>query len=124
MKRADKIVLQGMKFYGYHGVEPAEKVLGQLFAVDVEIWGDFTEAALKDEIGAALDYSRVYEKVKDIVEGSSCHLIERLAFLIIEQLLSIPLAQKVFVRVKKPQAPLGGLLDYAAVEMERSKDED
>ncbi|MFY9174488.1 MAG: dihydroneopterin aldolase, partial [Peptococcia bacterium] len=33
MVAQDKIILQGMKFYGYHGVLPEEKNLGQWFEV-------------------------------------------------------------------------------------------
>ena len=32
----DKIYLNGMKFYGYHGVFPEENKLGQRFYVDLD----------------------------------------------------------------------------------------
>ena len=33
----DRIILDGMVFYGYHGVNQAERELGQRFVVDVEL---------------------------------------------------------------------------------------
>ncbi len=123
MRELDKVMLRAMKFYGYHGVYEKEKAVGQWFEVDVEIWGDFHEAARTDNIRDALDYSQVYETVKDIIEGPAVNLIERLAFLVGEKLLSLPLLNKVRVTVKKPEASLGGPLDYAGVEIVRCKDE-
>ncbi|HEX2185324.1 MAG TPA: dihydroneopterin aldolase [Chloroflexota bacterium] len=38
--RGDRIRLEGMIFYGYHGVDAAEKALGQRFSVDVELERD------------------------------------------------------------------------------------
>ena len=32
---ADRIILEGMQFYGYHGVNPEERVLGQRYVVDL-----------------------------------------------------------------------------------------
>ena len=31
----DEILLEGMRFYAYHGVNPEERALGQRFVVDV-----------------------------------------------------------------------------------------
>ncbi|MGB9805063.1 dihydroneopterin aldolase, partial [Desulfofundulus sp.] len=32
----DRVILKGMEFYGYHGVLPEERRMGQRFIVDVE----------------------------------------------------------------------------------------
>jgi dihydroneopterin aldolase len=123
VRELDKIILQGMRFYGYHGVNAEEKALGQWFEIDVELWGDFSRGAVSDRLEDTLNYSRVYKLIKGIVEGPSVNLIEHLAYKLMEALLLIPSLQKVLVRVKKPQAPLKGPLGYAGVEIVRSKDE-
>lgn len=123
MRELDKIMLQGMRFYGYHGVKPDEKTLGQWFEIDVELWGDFSQGAVTDRLEDTLNYSQVYKLIKGIVEGSSVNLIEHLAHKIMEALLPLPMLQKVLVRVKKPQAPLKGPLGYAGVEIVRYKDD-
>ena len=33
----DKIFLQGLEFYAYHGALPAENEIGQVFIVDIEM---------------------------------------------------------------------------------------
>ena len=123
MKELDKIMLRGMRFYGRHGVYPAEKAQGQWFEVDADICGDFAVAARTDNIENALDYSQVYEAVKKIVEGPGVNLVENLAQQIAQVLLALPLAKMVRVTVKKPEAPLAGPLLYAGVEIVRWKNE-
>ena len=123
MKELDRIILKGMRFFGDHGAYVIEKEEGQWFEVDAEIYGDYREAALTDNLEKALDYSKAYEAVKKIVEGPGLNLVEHLAHQISQALLELPLAQKVRVRVKKPEAPLGGPFEYAGVEIVRCKHE-
>ena len=123
MKELDKIMLHGMRFYGEHGVYPVEKEEGQWFEIDVEIYGDFAEAARTDNIQDTLDFNQIYEAVKKIIEGPGVNLVESLAHQISQVLLSVPLSKKVRVAVKKPEAPLDGYFDYAGVEIVRWKDE-
>ena len=123
VRELDKIILKGMKFYGYHGVEEGEKTLGQWFEIDLVLWGDFSPAVDTDNLEKALDYSQVYEMTRDLVEGSSVNLLEHLACKIMKGLFALPLLEKALVRVKKPQAPIKGPLAYAGVEIVRCKHE-
>ncbi|MDP3766599.1 MAG: dihydroneopterin aldolase, partial [Dehalococcoidia bacterium] len=45
---ADRIVLAGMRFFGYHGALPEERTRGQEFVVDVEVEADLREAGKSD----------------------------------------------------------------------------
>lgn len=123
MRESDKIVLQGMRFFGYHGVLPEERTMGQWFEIDVEIWGDLSKAAESDNVEDTLNYQQVYRDIKAIVEGEPVNLLEHLTHKIICNIMALPLPERVLVRVKKPQAPLKGVLGYAGVEMIRSRDE-
>lgn len=123
MAELHKILLYGLRFYGYHGVYVEEKSQGQWFDVDLELWGDYSRGAANDQLSDTLNYSLVYQSVKEIVEGASVNLIEHLAQRIMERLLLFPGVEKVMVRVKKPDAPLGGPLKYAGIEMVSSKNE-
>ena len=69
MRESDKIVLQGMRFFGYHGVLPEERAMGQWLEIDVEIWGDLSKAAESDNVEDTLNYQQVYRDIKAIVEG-------------------------------------------------------
>ncbi len=118
---ADRIILNGMQFYGYHGVMPAEQELGQPFIVDLEMYCDLREAGEKDDLTKTVDYSHVYELVQGIVTGEPFQLIEALA----ERIAAVVLAEfplkQVLVRVRKPHAPLKGIFTDVAVEIRRFK---
>ena len=115
----DRILLKNMVFYGYHGVFSAEKELGQRFEVDVEMVMDLSAAAQEDDVEVATNYVDVYTLVKDIVEEREFNLIEAMAETIAQEILSAYNIREVTVRVRKPHAAIGGVLDYVQVEITR-----
>lgn len=118
----DRITLQGMLFYGAHGVRPEEACLGQRFEVDLDMWLDTSPAGASDTLDDTVNYSRVYETVRDVVVNRRYQLIEALAAAVaVEALRQYELAA-VTVRVRKPHAPLRGLLDSVEVEIHRSRE--
>jgi dihydroneopterin aldolase/2-amino-4-hydroxy-6-hydroxymethyldihydropteridine diphosphokinase len=118
----DRIILTGMRFYGYHGVFPEESRLGQAFSVDVEIFADLQEAGVKDDIRKTVDYGKVYQTVKQIVEGEPFKLIEALAEHVARRVLDEHHnAREVVVRVHKPKAPIPGPIDGVTVEIRRKR---
>ena len=118
----DKIHLNGMVFYGYHGVSQAEQELGQRFVVDLEVERDLRPAGLSDDLRDTINYSLMYELVKEVIEGPSRRLLESLAETIAQRLLDRFGVDAVTVMVKKPEVPMkGSILDFAAVEVSRKK---
>jgi len=117
----DKIMLEGMELYGYHGTRPEEKTLGQRFIVDVELFLDLRQAGETDNLDYTVNYAQVFELVQSIVCGRSRQLIESVAEAIAGALLAQFPVDEVLVRVKKPQAPLPGMFAWAAVEIGRKK---
>ena len=116
----DKIILEGMVFYGYHGVSPEEKARGQRFVVDVELTTDLAGAGTSDDLKDTVDYSEVYRLVKAVVEGRRRNLIEAVAQEINSRILSQYRVEEVMVRVKKPQVSIkGSILSGAVVEIVR-----
>lgn len=110
-----------MRFIGYHGVEPDEQNRPQPFIVDLEVEGDFTEAAARDDLERTVDYRELYEIVKRTVEQERFRLLEALSEAVAGRILQLPRVGAVTVRVKKPEVRLGGSLDYAAVEITRRR---
>ena len=117
---SDRIVLAGMTFQARHGVSDWEKVEAQRFDVDVELVLDVQPAGLDDDLAKTIDYRRVYEITRQVVESTTFNLIEALAEAIAHEVLGgHDQVQEVVVRVRKPDVRLGGPLDYAAVEIRR-----
>lgn len=119
----DRIQLAGMTFHARHGVADWEKVEAQRFEVDVELVLDLQPAGLDDDLARTVDYSGVYEVVRQVVESTTFNLIEALAEAIAHELLGgHPQVEELVVRVRKPEVRLGGPLDYAGVEIRRRRD--
>mgnify|MGYP000846200506 CR=1 FL=1 len=119
---ADKLILKNMIFYGYHGVYAAEKELGQRIEVDVEMELALHAAGANDDLETTINYAEVYSLIKGLVEEKDFNLIEALAHAIAEAILSTYSLEGVTVRVRKPNPPVGGVMDYFAVEINRRPD--
>ena len=119
----DEILLDGMQFYAYHGVNPEERILGQRFSVDVAMAVDLRRAGQSDDLADTVSYSEVYRLVRRIVEGEPRNLIEAVAEGIARAILDgFPAVAHVTVTVRKPEAPLrGAILDAAAVRITRAR---
>lgn len=118
----DRIHLEGMNFYGFHGVDPAEKVLGQRFIVDVTVERDLRKPGHTDDVADTVSYAAVFKLTRAVVEGPSRNLIEAVAEGIAEAISrAYPGVDSVSVRVRKPGAPVkGSIFDWASVEIERT----
>jgi 7,8-dihydroneopterin aldolase/epimerase/oxygenase len=118
----DEIILNGMQFYGYHGVFPEETVTGQRFIVDVRLRLNLTQAGKTDLVKHTVDYGKVYEVVKSVVEGEPKKLIESVAETIADTLFTQFLQlENVSVQVQKPGAPIPGIFESVCVRIERTR---
>lgn len=116
------IELAGLELFGYHGVLDKEREQGQRFVVDVWLEVSDTTAGHTDLIEDAVDYRRVVALVREISDGRAYHLLEALATALAEALIERFPLEKARVRVRKPDVRLELPLDYAAVDVERTRD--
>ncbi|EAC9071065.1 dihydroneopterin aldolase [Listeria monocytogenes] len=118
----DKIYLNELVFYGYHGVLAEETKLGQTFRVSLILGLSTKKAGMSDSVDDTVSYAEVYETVKEIVEGTPFKLIEALAEKIATEVLTgYPLLEEVTVKLIKPNPPIPGHYDSVAVEIERKR---
>jgi dihydroneopterin aldolase len=117
----DEILLEGMRFYAYHGVHPEEQRLGQRFVVDVALAVNLRAAGESDELALTVSYSAAYAEIRRVVEGQPRQLIEAVAEEIAVAMLALDdRVRRVRVRVAKPEAPVkGSILDTIAVRITR-----
>ncbi|MCF3944447.1 dihydroneopterin aldolase [Oceanobacillus alkalisoli] len=120
----DKIILKQLQFYGYHGLFPEERKLGQRFTVDLELFLDLYQAGTTDAMEDSVHYGEVFEVVQSIVEGEPKNLIEAVAETIAARLLgNFQLLSACRVQVTKPNPPINGQYHSVAVEIYREKKE-
>ncbi|MFW6075268.1 MAG: dihydroneopterin aldolase [Chloroflexota bacterium] len=119
---ADEVFLEGLEFFGYHGVNPEERENGQRFIVDVTLTADLATAGRTDALEDTINYSDVYQRVRALVEGPPFDLIESVAERVAETLLREFSTDSVQVTVRKPDVKLGGesvKLEAAGVTIHR-----
>ena len=118
----DKIIVENIAFYGYHGFLPEERKLGQRFLADLTLFIDLEEAAKFDSINKTVDYAEAFKILEEEGKKNQFKLIEALAEKIIKVLFTeYKKVTKILLRIKKPSAPIPGQFDYVAVEMERER---
>lgn len=119
----DRIALHGIDVYAHHGVHPAERELGQRFVIDCELWADLGEAARRDSLRLALDYTAVHRRICEVAATHSYQLLEALALAICRALLTEFAVARVAVTVQKPNPPIPNFLGRVAVTVERTRAE-
>ncbi len=124
MSAEDRISLIGMRFLGRHGVLLEERLEPQPFEVDLILHADLDVASTSDSLTDTADYARLFDRVREIVEGESFRLIEALAGTIAGAVLAATdsaLVDAVEVRVRKPEAPLPGIFGHVEAALVRRR---
>ena len=112
--------MNNMVFYGYHGVSETENELGGKFEVDLELSRSLQSPGESDKLEDTVDYEAVYKSVDACVRMRKRYRIESLAEDISEVILTQFRVQKVTVRVRKPNAPVSGVLDSVEEVIQRT----
>ncbi|MCG2716745.1 MAG: dihydroneopterin aldolase [Candidatus Marinimicrobia bacterium] len=118
-----RVSLKNMVFYGYHGVAEQEKILGGRFEVDLSLDFNMTPAIKSDHLKDTISYEDLYKLVHNVVTNSKYYLLEALAGKIIKEVFLKFSPEKVLIRIRKPNAPVKGVLDTVEVEICRTRDE-
>ena len=119
---SDRISINGIQAFGYHGVFDYERRDGQEFLVDLALNIDLQKASVSDDLSDTVDYGGVAEKVVQIIQGQPVALIERLAGLIADDVLAgDPRIASVAVTVHKPSAPVKVSVADIAVTVHRTR---
>ncbi|WP_291634170.1 2-amino-4-hydroxy-6-hydroxymethyldihydropteridine diphosphokinase [Clostridium sp.] len=116
----DKIYIKDLEVYGHHGVFQEEKTLGQRFLISLELSLSLREAGTTDDLTKTVHYGELCHLVEEEFKKENYNLIEKATEKLAEFiLLKYDLVQRVKVKIKKPWAPIGKPLEYAAVEVDR-----
>lgn len=118
----DKIYVDNLEFFAYHGVFDYEKENGQPFIVSLVLELDLAPAGNSDDLELTANYGRIYEIAADITLNNKFDLIETLAERICAEVLrEFSQIKAVTVRVDKPKAPGRDGAFHAGVEIRREQ---
>ena len=101
-----------------------EQRVGGKFEADVDIYTDFSKATEDDNLKETIDYHKVYSFMYQLALEQKYYLIESLAMKIADELLKkFNQIEKVAVRVRKNNPPLGGVVDHVEAEVIKERSE-
>lgn len=118
------IKINNAVFYAYHGATADEQAIGAQFEIDLDMQVDIAYASQTDMLSETLNYETVYADVQKIVLGQKYYLIETLAAHIVGELFrKYSNILHLTARIRKPNAPVKGVIKSVEVELSLSKDE-
>ena len=103
----DRILIRGLRLFGYHGVNPEENL---------------AKACHSDRVEDTVSYAKVIKTLRRVFTEHTNDLLERTA----EDLTAAVLAEypevlRVDLTLKKPQAPIQADFDWVGVTISRDR---
>lgn len=118
----DKILIRDLKIFAYHGVNEEEKRDGQYFVFDIDLSVNMTKACFSDNVEDTVSYAKVIKSVTRSATSSKYDLLERLAQVCADDILSeYPDVFSVKIVLKKPNAPMKADFGWVGVEIFRER---
>tara|TARA_A100001011_G_scaffold85631_1_gene89719 strand:- start:120 stop:482 length:363 start_codon:yes stop_codon:yes gene_type:complete len=119
----DKVRLNNIQLYGYHGYFKEEREIGQKFEVDIEISTELSKAAESDNLEKTVNYQDVFNEVIDYFKFNRKKLIETVAHDIANKILSKKNVLDIKIIIRKPSVPIGGVCSSVEIELYRTNNE-
>ncbi len=113
----DRILVTGLRFYGYTGDSPAERELGQWFEVDFELWADLKPQ--RGQLSSVTNYRSTIQLVAQLIKASRFEALEHLVEAIATLILKETGAPQVRVRLTKCHPPIPDMSGSVAIEIIR-----
>ena len=118
----DKIIINGLKIFAYHGVNPEEKRDGQDFILDITCYTDYSDALISDDLNQTVSYAKIIKTVTKAFTKQSYDLIEAAANAVVNAVFcDYEKIKKIDITLKKPQAPIKANFNWVAVEFTRER---
>ena len=112
------VEITGLEVFAHHGVHEEEKRDGQTFLFDVRL-ETAAAAERSDRLEDAVDYVEVVRAVKEVSDAHEYALLEALASAVAGELWARFSAERVRVRVRKPEVRPAGLEGTVGVTVTR-----
>lgn len=120
----DRLLINGLTILSKIGCLPVEQAVPQPIEVDLVLEIDLKTVGKTDDIKHGVDYRKVCDVVRKVLEQENYRLMESAAYAIALQVLKqFPKVQRVWVEVRKPHPPIPVPLRSASVQMELSRND-
>ena len=117
----DKIHLEGVKLYAYHGCMEEESRIGSDYEVELMIWADLKKSAQSDHLKDTVDYVLLNRVVAEEM-AIRAKLLEVVAQRIITRVFKDePRVKKAQVKVTKMSPPINGDVERVSVILKEKR---
>ena len=113
------IEITGLSLYTHHGVEEAERQVGQRLIFDLAFEVGECDATVTDRVEDTVDYADVCQQVALAAQERSYKTLERLCSAIADRMIDRYDADQVTVRATKPEPPIPLPVEEVSVEISR-----
>lgn len=111
------VEIAGLSVYTHHGVEAAEREVGQRLVFDISFEVGNCDATVTDRVEDTVDYGDVCQQVYLAAQERSYKTLERLCSAICDRLIERFDADTVTVRASKPEPPIPLPVQEVSVEV-------
>ena len=118
----DVVFIEGLTVKAVIGIYEWERVITQPLVIDVAMMTDIHPAANSDDVRDAINYQSVCEDIEKWCVTTKAQLVERLAELIADNILTNYACEQVMVKITKPSAISNA--DGVGVQIVRQKKTD
>lgn len=115
-----KVALQNIRFFAFHGYYPVEQIIGNEFLVDIETLMQ-VEENLNDELLDTVNYEQLFEFASHEMKTPR-KLLETVAHCILKSIITaFPQVDSVKVSIRKMNLPVKGEVKNSLVELVYTK---
>jgi len=111
------IEIVGLSLYTHHGVEEAERTVGQRLVFDLSFDVSDCDATVTDRVEDTIDYAEVCQQVALAAQERSYKTLERLCSAVADRMMDRYNADAVTVRATKPEPPIPLPVEEVTVEV-------
>jgi dihydroneopterin aldolase len=111
------VEITGLSLYTHHGVEQAEREVGQRLIFDLSFEVGECDATVTDRVEDTVDYADVCQQVALAAQERSYKTLERLCSAVADRMIDRYGAEAVTVRATKPEPPIPLPVEEVSVEV-------
>ncbi len=117
---SDFIRLKDITIFGFYGVSPQEREVGQKIQIDLDLYADLSAACASDSLQDTINYESVYTSVMEVVgAGKRYRLLETLGEEICDVVIRKYPVEKVKIRLRKLNLPFPNNLSNIEIRLTR-----
>jgi dihydroneopterin aldolase len=117
---SDFIRLKDITIFGFYGVSPQEREVGQKIQIDLDLYADLSAACASDSLQDTINYESVYTSVMEVVgAGKRYRLLETLGEEICDVVIRTYPVERVKIRLRKLNLPFPNNLSNIEIRLTR-----